>query len=78
MKRLIDMTEPELKQMMTTLARRVRDGCAIMGVEKPMFVLVLFNDPAIGQYISNCERSDMIKAMRDLADRLERREDVPR
>jgi len=78
MKRLDEMTEPELAELMTTLARRVGDGCALLGVERPWFLLVLFNDPKVGQYISNCERRDMIAAMRELADRLERREDVPR
>lgn len=78
MKRLEDMTEPELSEVMTNLARRIRDGCAIMGVERPLFALVLFNDPKVGQYISNCERSSMIEALREAADRIESRQDVRR
>jgi hypothetical protein len=78
MKRLEDMTEPELRHLMNTLGWRLEDGCTILGVEKPRFVLVLFNDPHIAQYAANCERSDIIKAMRETADRLERNEDVTR
>ena len=43
------------------------------------FALVLFefHRPGIGHYISNAQRSDMIKALRELAERLEKREDIP-
>lgn len=33
-----------------------------------------FNNPGIGNYISNSEREDMIKALRETADRLEANE----
>jgi hypothetical protein len=76
--RLEDMTEPELAEFMTALARSIGGTAAHLGVERPLFVLVVFNDPALGQYISNCERADVIKAMRETASRLERKEDVTR
>jgi hypothetical protein len=43
------------------------------------FALMLFefHNPGIGHYISNAQRDDMIKALRELADRLEEREDIP-
>jgi hypothetical protein len=78
MKKLEYMTEPELRYLMNSLAHRVEDGCLAHGVEKPLFALLIFNDPKIGQYISNCRREDMIKALRETADRIERNEDVPR
>jgi hypothetical protein len=78
MKLLEFMDEPELARVMKTLAQRIEDGCTIMGVEKPLFALVLFNDLKVGQYISNCTREDMIVALREAANRLERREDVER
>lgn len=78
MKKLEYMDEPELKRVMSTLANRVKDGCTIMGVEKPQFVLLLFNDPAVAQYISNCDRRDVVKALREAAERLERHEDITR
>jgi hypothetical protein len=34
-----------------------------------------FNNPGISNYISNANRSDMIKALRETADRLEKRQD---
>jgi hypothetical protein len=77
-KRLEDMTEPELGALLTAMAREIKAAAGRRGVEPPLFALVLFNDPRVGQYIGNCERPTMIRALRELADRLERREDVPR
>jgi GH25 family lysozyme M1 (1,4-beta-N-acetylmuramidase) len=34
-----------------------------------------FNNPGVSNYISNANRSDMIKALRETADRLEKRQD---
>jgi hypothetical protein len=78
MKLLEDMNEVELQHVMTTLARGVVSTAADLGVEKPLFVLLLFNDPKIGQYVANCERFDVVKALRETADRLEKRQDVER
>ena len=78
MKLLVDMTEAELRLVMNNLANNVVATCANSGIEKPMFTLLLWNDPAVAQYISNCERADVIKALRECAARLERNEDVPR
>ena len=36
-----------------------------------------FHRPGISNYISNAEREDMIKALRELADRLEKKQDIP-
>jgi hypothetical protein len=78
MKRLEDMTEPELGGLMTALGKSLELVCAAMGVRRPHFALLLFNDPAIAQYVCNCERPSVIRAMREIADRLEAREDVTR
>jgi hypothetical protein len=78
MKRLQDMTEPELRQLMNLTGHAILEAADELGVEKPMFVLVLFNDPAVAQYAANCNRADVIAAMRETADRLEGREDVTR
>ena len=78
MKRLEDMTEPELRELMTACGRQLEATFAVLEVEKPLFVLVPFNDPAIAQYIANCRREDIITAMRETADRLESRQDVTR
>lgn len=78
MKRLEDMTEPELRDFCNTAARAVEGAAAACGVEKPMFVLLMFNDPKVAQYVCNCKRTDVIKAMRECASRLEGRQDVVR
>ena len=77
-KRLEDMTEPEIGELMAAMGNQITAVCAVLGVQRPLFTLLLFNDPAIAQYMSNCERSPMIRALRETADRLEAREDVTR
>ena len=78
MKKLEDMTEPELGELLATMARGIEFIAGHCGVEKPLFALVLFNDPKIGQYVGNCRREDIVLALRETADRLERHEDVAR
>lgn len=78
MKKLEYMTEPELAEVMRGLADRMMEYAKEIDLEKPKFVLLLFNDPAIAQYISNVMREDVIKSLRETAGRLERREDVVR
>lgn len=78
MKQLEYMTEPELRTFMNGCATAIVGEALHQDVEKPQFVLLLFNDPKLGQYVSNCNRQDIIKALRETADRLERGEDVPR
>ena len=36
-----------------------------------------FNKPGISNYVSNARREDMIKSLRETADRLENRQDIP-
>jgi len=36
-----------------------------------------FHKPGISNYISNAKRADMIKALRETADRLEKQQDIP-
>lgn len=78
MKTLEYMTETELSEYCTACAKAIERVAVQMDIEKPLFVLVLFNDPKVGHYISNCCRSDRIAAMREMANRLEQRQDIPR
>ncbi len=81
-KKLCDMTEPELKDYFNRLASAIEDklppGEGRRG--RCMFALLVWDTqgPGIAQYVSNCQRPDMIKALRETADRLEGREDIPR
>jgi len=77
-KRLEDMTEPELAEAMRTMAIGVEAAAEQVEIEQPLFVLLVFNDPKFGNYISNCQKEDVIQALREAADRLERCEDVQR
>jgi hypothetical protein len=59
-------------------------GAAIDGVledyvgHKGWALLVFdFYQPGISNYISNAKRADMIKALREAADRLEKNQDIP-
>jgi hypothetical protein len=76
---LDEMTEPELRNLMNAMARAVENTGRNFGVTpKPYFTLLVWNDPKIAQYVSNCERHSMIAAIRETADRLEQKEDVTR
>lgn len=78
-RRLEEMTEPELRELMRGCADAIEMTCTtVFGIGKPHFALLLFNDPVVAQYIGNCRREDIIKSMRECADRLEAREDVTR
>jgi hypothetical protein len=72
------MTEPELRDLMNEMGRRIVTAATNRDVEKPQFVLLLFNDPAVAQYMANCVREDVIKALRETADRLEQNQVVMR
>lgn len=78
MRQLEHMTEPELRELMNIMGRGIDMIAERMDVEKPLFVLLLFNDPRIAQFMSSCDRSTMVQALRETADRLERKEIVER
>lgn len=78
MKKLEDMTEPELATLLQDMGDAIQIVAQKHQVEKPLFALVLFNDPAVGQYIANCYPQDVIHALRECADKLARNLDVPR
>jgi hypothetical protein len=76
------MTEPELREFFSRLARTIESqlppGPSKKG--KCLFFLAVQDTtgPGIGQYVSNIERDGAIKLLRETADRLEGREDIPR
>lgn len=82
MKLIKDMTEPELRAYFFGLAAMLEDqlppGPSARG--KCLFFLIVNDqiDPGIAQYVSNVQRADAIKMLRETADRLERRQDVTR
>lgn len=73
-KRFQNMTEPELAAVM----RRAADAAQQVLPPRSLFVLISFDDPAVAQYIANAQRTDVIRALRELADRLDQRETVER
>jgi hypothetical protein len=76
MKPLEDMTEPELREL--TVA--VLDAVKARLPDDVCFTVLFwpFGQPGIGQYASNAMRPEMIAALREVADRLQRRQDVTR
>ena len=71
-KKLIDMTEPELKEMINDLARYITDKTGAL------FMLVVFDDPGLSQYVSNTVRKDCIKAMEETIQRFKNNEIIER
>ena len=82
MKLIRDMTEPELRAYFRELAGAIESvlppGPSANG--KCLFCLLVADstEPGIAQYVSNVQRADMMKMLRETADRLEGREDIPR
>lgn len=80
MRLLKDMTEPELNWYFREMAAMIegvlppgpsaRDTC--------LFAMLVMDESNIAQYVSNVQRADMIKMLRETADRLEKRQDVTR
>ena len=73
MKLLRDHTEPELTDLLNSVARAV---AGLLPAETGFLVLV-FDDPGLAQFISNLRRPVAIAALREAADRLELRQDTP-
>jgi len=82
MKRLSQMTEGQLGEYFNWLARELErelpPGPSAKG--KALFCLLVTDtiEPGTAQYVSNVVREDMVKMLRETADRLENREDTPR
>ena len=77
------MTHPLENMTELALARITRNVCVAIKERLPpdtrfCVLYFQFNELGITQYGSNCEREDMIKALREAADRLEKRQDTPR
>jgi hypothetical protein len=81
-KLICDMTEPELREFFRNLAIQIEDslppGPSRNG--KCLFALIVADsvEPGIGQYVSNVQRADMVRMLRETADRIEGRQDIPR
>ena len=72
----MDMDEPELKRVMHAVADSVINTLKEHTAdEHVLFTALIFNDPRTTQYISNCHRNDMMKAMRETLQRMEAKED---
>lgn len=63
-----------LKALAGAIDEEIQERFGKMGFA---FILFEFNEPGISNYISNADRSDMIKTLRETADRLEKNQDVP-
>lgn len=77
-RKLQDMTEPELRELMDGYHDALKAEAIVKRVDRPQYVLLVFNDPEIAQYIATVNRSDAIKALREAANRIERNQILSR
>lgn len=63
----------ETRDAMNALAQAITELFPSYGFA---FLLFEFHSPGTSNYISNAERADMIKALRETADRLESNQDI--
>lgn len=71
---LKNMTEPDVRDLMTTLAGQIEATAAVLDVECLKFALVVFDDQVL-VHISNCQRAETIAMLRVKANQLERHEE---
>lgn len=71
-KELKNMTEPELRELMIDITEHIKSKT------DSLFLVLLFDEPGISQYISNANRADCINAMREAANRFENYEEIGR
>jgi len=70
--KLANMTEPEIKEMLLQSAANITERT------ESLFMLVVFDDPGVAQYISNAKREDCIKAMEETAERFRNQQTIER
>lgn len=75
MRLLKDMTEPELEQYINLLMSATQ---CVVPTDVQGFMVVLFCDDGITQYGSSITRETAVPALRELADRLEKRDGIER
>ena len=72
MKTIEFMTEPEIEEFMSKCGRSVLSSANELKVENPLFVLLVFNDPKLVQYISNCDNEKtIVETLRIIASMIE-------
>jgi hypothetical protein len=70
-----DMTEPELQEYFNLLMAATK---SVMPPDVIGFMIITFCEDGITQYASSVQPEEAVKALHELADRLERRETVKR
>ena len=67
-----------IEDIMRLLAAGINGVLKDNGMPKGFALIVFdFHEPGVGNYISNASREDMIKSLRETADRLEKKQDIP-
>lgn len=69
----------QTEELMTAIGEGINDVIEEQ-FGKMGFALIVFefNSPGISNYVSNAKRGDMITALRETADRLEKNQDIPK
>ncbi len=74
-RKLMNMTEPEIEAFVAASGAAVEGVAAGRNVEKPLYLLLLFDNPGLVRYSTNClDRETLSKALRRHADAIERGE----
>lgn len=74
------MSYLQTEKIMRVMAKALEDFLdeKLPGPKKGFALIIFeFNEPGISNYISNAERKDMIQALSETAERLERNQDIP-
>ncbi|MEJ2655583.1 MAG: hypothetical protein P8012_00095 [Desulfobacterales bacterium] len=67
------------EEILNNLANAIQQYFKDMGIDTGFALLTFdFGGPGTGNYVSNADLDDMILALRETADKLERHQDIPR
>jgi hypothetical protein len=66
------------EEILNNLANAIQEYFKDLGIKTGFALLTFdFGGPGTGNYVSNANRDDMILALRETADKLERNQDIP-
>lgn len=71
LRKMGEMTEAELGLLMRSYAVALEKVAEVLMVEKPNFVLLVFNHPSRTQYVANCGRESVVEAMKEAVAKFE-------
>lgn len=69
-KKVQDLKEPEIRMLLNAIGIAVETAAEHLGVERPLFCLLLTNDPKFDHYLSNISKQSAVNSFCGILKRL--------